>query len=462
MTGTDKPHLSASQLDELAAGVVVPELWSRQLPHLLACDECALGLTFRHGEELHVRVLALLDEPAGLPEEFEPPLPVVLRELLEAFREGRRAAGLAAPALAEELVELEPEARLARAGELPLDKRLPVAEAVLEEIPRWWHRDPHHADHLAEAALLLLGPVQEQMPLVWPFFRVQVAWTRAWALRGNALRVQGELARSQEALARALEAVEALEGEAPAVRGEVLWYQAELNRGMRHFDSAEEAARDAQEQYRLAGDEVKVGLLELIRAFIDGEAGRSRLALQRLEQLAKAASEETLGEATYLAVKQHLCYRLVEVGRPSEALERLAEVESSPLLAREPLMRCRVGWVKGLAYLELGETDPAESQLRSVFECFREHDMPYDAALAGLDLAVVLLRAGRTRAAEELAQELAPVFLARGIHREATAAGLLVVRAVEEGRATVQLLRELSEFLRRARRDPRLRFEPST
>jgi hypothetical protein len=53
---------------------------------------------------------------------------------------------------------------------------------------------------------------------------------------------------------------------------------------------------------------------------------------------------------------------------------------------------------------------------------------------------------------KKLAAELMPVFESRDVHREAIVALLMFQRACEEERLTVDLVRQLSEFLRRERR----------
>jgi hypothetical protein len=84
--------------------------------------------------------------------------------------------------------------------------------------------------------------------------------------------------------------------------------------------------------------------------------------------------------------------------------------------------------------------------------------MAYDAALALLEEAVLLLDQGRTTEVKELALELQEVFAARGIHREALAALKLFQEAASRERATADLGRRLLRYLFKARYDDGLRF----
>lgn len=435
-----------------------------RLAHVRECETCTLGLVEEYDRSVQDRVFDLLDDPQGLPATFEPPLPLMVEYLLEAFRSLRDHAAREAPGLARHLLALPPQERLQIAAGLPPYSRVPVAEEVLEEIPRWWHRDPHQAGQLAGTARALLEPFDENPSLLWPFRRVQTARVRSWALLGNALRVRGVLGEAGTALDHAMELLTAQLRRDPglsALQGQVHRYQAALFRDCRYFDEATEEAKKAQDYYRAASNETMVAWMEAILAFIEGERGQSRRAVQRLERLLTATPRSVLGEKIFLAANQNLCQSLVEVGRPAEALERLRDVALLPQVAEEPLMVCRITWVEGLARAGLGQVAAAVESLRRVIETFREHAMPYDAALAGLDLALVLLRAGRAGDAGELAGELVPVFLARGVHREATAAGLVLMEALEERRATEAQVREVSTFLQQARRDPSLTFRPS-
>ena len=58
----------------------------------------------------------------------------------------------------------------------------------------------------------------------------------------------------------------------------------------------------------------------------------------------------------------------------------------------------------------------------------------------------------------QLAEEMHPIFPAEDIHREALAALFLFQEAARRGAATVGLVEDLYAYLKRARKDPELRF----
>lgn len=90
---------------------------------------------------------------------------------------------------------------------------------------------------------------------------------------------------------------------------------------------------------------------------------------------------------------------------------------------------------------------------------FLARDNAYDAALVTMEMAVLHLEAGQTGEVKSLAREMAPIFEAQKVHREALAALLLFREAVEQDAATAGLARRVVAYLYRARHDPDLRFE---
>jgi hypothetical protein len=78
-------------------------------------------------------------------------------------------------------------------------------------------------------------------------------------------------------------------------------------------------------------------------------------------------------------------------------------------------------------------------------------DVPYDAALVSLDLAILYAQEGQTAELERLAAVAMPAFESCEVHREALAALLLFQQACEEERLTFQLARQLAAFLKRER-----------
>ena len=95
-----------------------------------------------------------------------------------------------------------------------------------------------------------------------------------------------------------------------------------------------------------------------------------------------------------------------------------------------------------------GRVAQAKAGLEQVIEKFA--DLPYEAALASLDLAVLHLKEGHTAEVKELAGAMGEIFKAKGIAREALAALSLFCEAASQETATVELTRQVIAEVERA------------
>ncbi|HEV8583132.1 MAG TPA: hypothetical protein VGX68_29040 [Thermoanaerobaculia bacterium] len=118
----------------------------------------------------------------------------------------------------------------------------------------------------------------------------------------------------------------------------------------------------------------------------------------------------------------------------------------------------RVRWLEGRILAGLRRPREACRLLAEARQEFQRRRMLYDAALALLEEAALLLEEGRSAEVQPLACELAAVFKGNGVHREALAALRLFHEAVERAEATVEQTRQILRFLFRARHDRTLRF----
>ncbi len=156
----------------------------------------------------------------------------------------------------------------------------------------------------------------------------------------------------------------------------------------------------------------------------------------------------------------NLAVNLCHLGRHAEAAPRVAEARQLAIGLRNELDLVRVLWLEARVAGGLGQRGEAVAALRQVRRAFAERDMTYDAALATLDLAVLLLEENANAEARELAGEMVAIFEGLEVHREALAAVRVFWQAARQETATAELGRRLLRFLERARHDPELRFEP--
>ena len=161
-----------------------------------------------------------------------------------------------------------------------------------------------------------------------------------------------------------------------------------------------------------------------------------------------------------LIVVHNLLDDLAEAGRFMEAREIFAQ--AGLLYDRFPdaSTRNRRKWVQGKIAHGLGQPTQAEVLWTSSRDGFVAEGIAYDAALVSLDLAALYAEQGATARLKRLAQEMLVIFHSRQIHREALAALSYLQQALEGERATLELIRRIALFLKRAESDPGLRFEP--
>jgi tetratricopeptide (TPR) repeat protein len=156
----------------------------------------------------------------------------------------------------------------------------------------------------------------------------------------------------------------------------------------------------------------------------------------------------------------NLCASLCDAGLYGEAEALLPKVRGLALDLGNglDLLRCR--WLRGRLSAGLGRLEEAESELDYVVGELVALGIAFDAACACLDLVQLYLRQERTAEVKRLAAQMVALFRAQGVHREALAAVILFQQAAEQEKATVELARKLSDYLRQAQRRPDLRFEP--
>ncbi len=139
------------------------------------------------------------------------------------------------------------------------------------------------------------------------------------------------------------------------------------------------------------------------------------------------------------------------------SLERFAE--AAPLLPAvcemaseqgKKLDRIRVAWLTGKVDAGQGRLEEAIAGLEQVRQDFKAQNLPYEAALSSLDLAVLYLKDRRTAEVQQLAGAMGWIFTAKGITREALAALSLFRKAAEQEVATVELAQRVSAAVEKA------------
>lgn len=222
---------------------------------------------------------------------------------------------------------------------------------------------------------------------------------------------------------------------------------------LRHFEAARRCLRDAVEGFEAGGHPEMAAFPGIGLSKIDFILGRPLAALRHLQGVARGSL--VFEEPVFLLSYHHaLTAYTAEAGHVRHAIYHFAAYEWMYAAVGQELMAVRGAWLKGrLAYLA-GSPETAALAYRWVRDEMVRRDLPYDAALAGLDLALALARCGRHEEVMCLAEDMVPVFQAHGIEREARRALAQWVEAVRASRADAETVEAVIERLKQIARTP--------
>ncbi|HSL83256.1 MAG TPA: helix-turn-helix domain-containing protein [Thermoanaerobaculia bacterium] len=285
----------------------------------------------------------------------------------------------------------------------------------------------------------------------------QKLYAVALAHQGNALKAQGELIPAEELLDSARFLLDACDTDSFQAHAELDRMEGSLRWAQGRFSEAESLFAGAAAVEEEAGRPVRAASVRLQLGLVYAETGQLDRAMESARRAGEVFSEH--GETRLLLMARHnLAWHSLAAGDVdgSRALftENLSLYDQFP----DHWTQLRRLWLEGrLARVE-GNADAAEDAFLAVRNGFLEQGVGYDAAMASLDLAFLYAENGRAADLKRLAEEIAPVFEAQDVHREAAAALMLFQEAVRTERASVRFLGELTRYLEQARRDPELRF----
>lgn len=282
---------------------------------------------------------------------------------------------------------------------------------------------------------------------------------RAWAHLGNAFRVNFELGNSEQAFARA---ESLLEGGAVSLldRARVLSLLAGLRREQQRFSEASQLLDRAASLYKKLGQWNLLGRTLLQKALVCGQSGDGEGEMRLLRRALDLIDPQD-DPRLFLAARHNLINALNESGRSREAFALLFHTRPLYLKAGDRMNLLKLRWLEGSVALGLQRIEQAEAAFREVRQAFIELGLSYDVALVSLDLAGTYTLQGRSADVCEVAEETLAIFQAHNVHREALAALLVFCGAARVDQAGLELVREVSCFLKRARNNPDLRFTQS-
>jgi len=295
--------------------------------------------------------------------------------------------------------------------------------------------DPKEATELADLAL----SIAEQVEKPGPEDRARLLGY-SWAHKANALRVSSKLAEADESFSRAWQYWQSGAGLEGLLEWRMFSLEASLRRDERQFAKALDLLDRA---LRSAGDDVEAkAVLLLQKEFVYEQMGDMAGSLATLQE-ATPFVEASADTRHLFALRFKLANNYCHLERHQEAAALLPQVRELGERLGNALDLVRVEWLAARVAAGLGQREEAILRLSRVRQEFTVRGISYNAALASLDLAVLYLEEGRTREVKDLAREMAEIFKAQGIAREALAALTLFVEAAQKEKATVELVRRV-------------------
>jgi len=330
---------------------------------------------------------------------------------------------------------------------------LAVCELLIDACFEAGFRDAGEAVELADLALVVTCQLDADYygPSV-----VQDLQARAWAYLGNARRIAFDLAGAEEALLQAERLAEGGSAD-PLEEARILDLKASLLCDQGRFEQAAELLDIVIDIYDDLHEPHRKGRAMISQGLFLGYAGGSEEAIRQLRR-GLALVEWEREPRLVLMARHNLAWFLNDSGRSEEALQQLERFLHTYGEFPDAWTELRLAWLSGRIAARLDYLADAERTLIEVRQGFLAEGHGYDASLVTLDLAQLYLRQGRAAEVRELAAGMIAVFLAQDVHRQAAAALAVFQRAAELDEATPLLLEEIGTYLRRARRNPRLRF----
>ena len=337
-------------------------------------------------------------------------------------------------------------------------------ELLCQESLRLTAVDAARAVERAELAVLVADLMKDDEPVTDR--RLYQLRGYAWAHDGNARRVLGDLRGADESFTIAdawWEAGEAALGDCLGYEPVILEHKASLRIAQRRFPEAFTLldriyAIHAQGTRPEHWDTHLAGRALVKKALALAEMNEPEMSIELLQQ-AEPMLDLRRDARLVLCLRHNLVWDLTTVERYAEAESRLPGAETLCRELGNPLDLIRLRWAEGRIAAGQGHMEEAIQLLRGLRQDFVEREMAFDAALVTLELTELYARQGCTAEVKELSVEMASIFQAQDVPREALAALLFFQKAAERERATAELAREIATFLQQLRVNPGLRFE---
>lgn len=280
---------------------------------------------------------------------------------------------------------------------------------------------------------------------------------RAWAQLGNAYRVNQDYSQAEGAFAHT-ESYLSSRGRIGLIdKARVLDLLASLRKDQHRFAEAVQILDRVGSIYRRLGQWHLLGRTLQQKAVVVGETGDTETQISLLRRSLDLLDPQE-DPRIFLAARHNLILALNDSRRSREAFALLFHTRPLYLKLGDRMNLLRLRWLEGMVARGLQRNDQAEAAFREVRDAFLDLGLQYDAALAALDLAGVYIQQGKRDEVCRIAEETLSIFQAGNMHRDAILALMVLSNAVRQEQAGVETVQRISDFLKKSRNNPELRF----
>lgn len=217
----------------------------------------------------------------------------------------------------------------------------------------------------------------------------------------------------------------------------------------------EEAAHLAERYLALVqrvGDHHEIGKAKNLLGGVRAQQGHVEEAIDLLQESVEML--DPADDPRAVANSMHnLVAMLDEAGRSSEALSKLGELRSLYEKLGDRLSLLRLTVTEGEIAAGMNNRLLAERCFLQARNGLVACELPIEAAEATLELAMVYLSDGRFKETARLADQMVPIFQAKGLVREAMAALLIFREAALRESLTSQMVAETLKLIRSVQSD---------
>jgi tetratricopeptide (TPR) repeat protein len=443
-------HPTTTELEAFAQGNLPPQLFRKIARHLFrGCAPCN-ALLLPHYQHL-------LPSPSS-PEHQAYDSRIsdeLVDRLFSAFRSYRRY-------LRREEARQHRIATLLEAGgglkvllekpEIPL-RGLGTLRALLERSWAIRHENPQEMLELARYAV----DVARNLNPRWHEEREIANWqAHAWGEYGNALRAREDLDEAERAFGHAFSFL--LQGTGDLrLKAKLYDLHASYLGSRRRFDLAFTALDIVHSTYLEIKESHLAGRALIIKAMYTFYDNRPEDAIEINNAGMALIEKKREPNLLFAAIHNQLAFR-VACGQFREARNELFGFLGE-FKNLGSINQIKIRWLQAQIDAGLRKWQSAEQGFLHAISGFEKEGLGFHAAFASLELALVWMRQGRYAETQELIPQVYEAFVSLGI-KEAYGAMLVLKEAFEKEMGSVELLKDVLEFLRRWYFNPDERFLP--